>query len=147
MRKWIYYCGSWASLIGCLLAASGLESYTGWAMAGCFVGALVLLALAVVLAGLGSCAEQEEDEKPCKERQPQEKRAADRRKAGRRMGRYRVNVECSQKLPQTKSEYFTHCSYEVQAISKGVAKAMVEDKARAEHGGCTCKAYSVEVLK
>lgn len=45
-------------------------------------GALVLLALAVVLAGLGSCAEQEEDEKPCKERQPQEKRAADRRKAG-----------------------------------------------------------------
>ena len=44
--------------------------------------ALVLLALAVVLAGLGSCAEQEEDEKPCKERQPQEKRAADRRKAG-----------------------------------------------------------------
>ena len=39
------------------------------------------------------------------------------------MGRYRVNVECSQKLPQTKSEYFTHCSYEVQAISKGVAKA------------------------
>ena len=38
MRKWIYYCGSWA--------------------------------------------EQEEDEKPCKERQPQEKRAADRRKAG-----------------------------------------------------------------
>ena len=56
MRKWIYYCGSWASLIGCLLAASGLESYTGWAMAGCFVGALVLLALAVVLAGLGSCA-------------------------------------------------------------------------------------------
>lgn len=52
------------------------------------------------------------------------------------MGRYRVNVECSQKLPQTKSEYFTHCSYEVQAISKGVAKAMVEDKARAEHGGC-----------
>lgn len=59
------------------------------------------------------------------------------------MGRYRVNVECSQKLPQTKSEYFTHCSYEVQAISKGVAKAMVEDKARAEHGGCTCKAYSV----
>ena len=67
MRKWIYYCGSWASLIGCLLVASGLESYTGWAM---------------VLAGLGSCAEQEEDEKPCKERQPQEKRAADRRKAG-----------------------------------------------------------------
>ena len=58
MRKWIYYCGSWASLIGCLLVASGLESYTG------------------------SCAEQEEDEKPCKERQPQEKRAADRRKAG-----------------------------------------------------------------
>ena len=56
------------------------------------------------------------------------------------MGRYRVNVECSQKLPQTKSEYFTHCSYEVQAISKGVAKAMAEDKARAEHGGCTCKA-------
>ena len=51
------------------------------------------------------------------------------------MGRYRVNVECSQKLPQTKSEYFTHCSYEVQAISKGVAKAMAEDKARAEHGG------------
>ena len=45
MRKWIYYCGSWASLIGCLLVASGLESYTGWAMAGCFVGALVLLAL------------------------------------------------------------------------------------------------------
>ena len=43
---------------------------------------VVLLALAVVLAGLGSCAEQEEDEKPCKERQPQEKRAADRRKAG-----------------------------------------------------------------
>ena len=40
------------------------------------------LRLAVVLAGLGSCAEQEEDEKPCKERQPQEKRAADRRKAG-----------------------------------------------------------------
>ena len=40
MRKWIYYCGSWASLIGCLLVASGLESYTGWAMAGCFVGAL-----------------------------------------------------------------------------------------------------------
>ena len=69
MRKWIYYCGSWASLIGCLLVASGLESYTGWAMAGCFVGALVLLALAVVLAGLGNCAEQEEDEKPRKERQ------------------------------------------------------------------------------
>ena len=45
------------------------------------------------------------------------------------MGRYRVNVECSQKLPQTKSEYFTHCSYEVQAISKGVAKAMVEARA------------------
>ena len=61
MRKWIYYCGSWASLIGCLLVASGLESYTGWAMAGCFVGALVLLALAVVLAGLGNCAEQDED--------------------------------------------------------------------------------------
>ena len=38
MRKWIYYCSSWASLIGCLLVASGLESYTGWAMAGCFVG-------------------------------------------------------------------------------------------------------------
>ena len=48
MRKWIYYCGSWASLIGCLLVASGLESYTGWAMAGCFVGALVLLALLAV---------------------------------------------------------------------------------------------------
>lgn len=63
------------------------------------------------------------------------------------MGRYRVNVECSQKLPQTKSEYFTHYSYKVQAISKGVAKAMAEDKARAEHGGCTCKVYSVEVLK
>ena len=47
-----------------------------------FLVRLVLLALAVVLAGLGSCAEQEEDEKPCKERQPQEKRAADRRKAG-----------------------------------------------------------------
>lgn len=77
MRKWIYYCGSWASLIGGLLVASGLESYTGWAMAGCFVGAL-----AVVLAGLGNCAELEEDEKPCKERQPQEKRAADRRKTG-----------------------------------------------------------------
>ena len=43
------------------------------------------------------------------------------------MGRYRVNVECSQKLPQTKSEYFTHYSYKVQAISKGVAKAMAED--------------------
>ena len=81
MRKWIYYCGSWASLIGCLLVASGLESYTGWAMAGCFVGALVLLALAVVLAGLGS-AEQEDDEKPRKERQPQKKQAASRRKAG-----------------------------------------------------------------
>ncbi len=54
MRKWIYYCGSWASLIGCLLAASGLESYTGWAMAGCFVGALVLLALAVVVIGGGA---------------------------------------------------------------------------------------------
>mgnify|MGYP000481394770 CR=1 FL=1 len=78
MRKWIYYCGSWASLIGCLLVASGLESYTGWAMAGCFVGALVLLALAVVLAGLGNCAEQEEDEKPRKERQPQKKQ--DRKK-------------------------------------------------------------------
>ena len=76
MRKWIYYCGSWASLIGCLLVASGLESYTGWAMAGCFVGALVLL------AGLGNCAEQEEDEKPRKERQPQKKQAASRRKAG-----------------------------------------------------------------
>ena len=75
MRKWIYYCGSWASLIGGLLVASGLESYTGWAMAGCFVGALVLLALAVVLAGLGSCAEQEEDEKPCKERPAAERRA------------------------------------------------------------------------
>ena len=50
MKKWLYYCGSWASLIGGLLVASGLESYTGWAMAGCFVGALVLLALAVVLA-------------------------------------------------------------------------------------------------
>ena len=81
MRKWIYYCGSWASLIGCLLVASGLESYTGWAMAGCFVGALVL-ALAVVLARLGNCAEQEEDEKPRKERQPQKKQAASRRKAG-----------------------------------------------------------------
>lgn len=46
------------------------------------------------------------------------------------MGRYRVNVECSQKLPQTKSEYFTHCSYEVQAISKGVAKAMVQGKGK-----------------
>lgn len=46
------------------------------------------------------------------------------------MGRYRVNVECSQKLPQTKSEYFTHCSYEVQAISKGVAKAMVRGKGK-----------------
>lgn len=46
------------------------------------------------------------------------------------MGRYRVNVECSQKLPQTKSEYFTHCSYEVQAISKGVAKAMVRGKSK-----------------
>ena len=45
------------------------------------------------------------------------------------MGRYRVNVECSQKLPQTKSEYFAHCSYEVQAISKGVAKARVEEAA------------------
>ena len=54
MRKWIYYCGSWASLIGCLLVASGLESYTGWAMAGCFVGALVLLALAVVVIGGGA---------------------------------------------------------------------------------------------
>ena len=46
------------------------------------MGALVLIEMDVVLAGLGSCAEQEEDEKPCKERQPQEKRAADRRKAG-----------------------------------------------------------------
>ena len=44
--------------------------------------ALVLLALAVVLAGLGNCAEQEEDEKPRKERQPQKKQAASRRKAG-----------------------------------------------------------------
>ena len=75
MRKWIYYCGSWASLIGCLLVASGLESYTGWAMAGCFVGALVLLALAVVLAGLGNCAEQEEDESPA--------RSGSRRRSGR----------------------------------------------------------------
>ena len=99
MRKWIYYCGSWASLIGCLLVASGLESYTGWAMAGCFVGALVLLALfgrfyrhdravyisvivCTLLAGLGNCAEQEEDEKPRKEQQPQKKQAASRRKAG-----------------------------------------------------------------
>lgn len=38
------------------------------------------------------------------------------------MGRYRVNVECSQKLPQTKSEYFTHCSYEVQAYQQGRGK-------------------------
>ena len=45
-------------------------------------GSSLLLALAVVLAGLGSCAEQEEDEKPRKERQPQKKQAADRRKAG-----------------------------------------------------------------
>ena len=83
MRKWIYYCGSWASLIGCLLVASGLEKLHGLGHGRVFLwGALVLLALAVVLAGLGSCAEQEEDEKPCKERQPQEKRAADRRKAG-----------------------------------------------------------------
>ena len=44
--------------------------------------ALVVLALAVVLAGLGNCAEQEEDEKPRKERQPQKKQAASRRKAG-----------------------------------------------------------------
>ena len=44
--------------------------------------ALVLLALAVVLAALGNCAEQEEDEKPRKERQPQKKQAASRRKAG-----------------------------------------------------------------
>ena len=51
-----------------------------WLCGGAVMG--LLLALAVVLAGLGSCAEQEEDEKPCKERQPQEKRAADRRKAG-----------------------------------------------------------------
>ena len=35
-----------------------------------------------VLAGLGNCAEQEEDEKPRKERQPQKKQAASRRKAG-----------------------------------------------------------------
>ena len=42
----------------------------------------MLLALAVVLAGLGNCAEQEEDEKPRKERQPQKKQAASRRKAG-----------------------------------------------------------------
>ena len=69
MRKWIYYCGSWASLTKFIRIAM-------------LSVALVLLALAVVLAGLGSCAEQEEDEKPCKERQPQEKRAADRRKAG-----------------------------------------------------------------
>ena len=81
MRKWIYYCGSWASLIGCLLVASGLESYTGWAMAGCFVGALVLLALAVVLAGLGNCAEQEEDEKP-RSRRKNERLTAERRAEG-----------------------------------------------------------------
>ena len=50
------------------------------------------------------------------------------------MGRYRVNVECSQKLPQTKSEYFTHCSYEVQppCSARALSSAM---------------AYSVEVLK
>lgn len=83
MKKWLYYCGSWASLIGCLLVASGLESYTGWAMAGCFVGALVLLALSVVLAGLGSCAEMEEDWLPHEEQQkPQKKQADSRRKAG-----------------------------------------------------------------
>ena len=82
MKKWLYYCGSWASLIGCLLVASGLESYTGWAMAGCFVGALVLLALAAVLAGLGSCAGQEGDWLPRKGEQPQKKQAASRRKAG-----------------------------------------------------------------
>mgnify|MGYP000382294522 CR=1 FL=1 len=81
MRKWIYYCGSWASLIGCLLVASGLESYTGWAMAGCFVGALVLLALAVVLAGLGSCAEQERTKSPARSgsRRKNERLTAERR--------------------------------------------------------------------
>ena len=63
------------------------------------------------------------------------------------MAKYRVHVECQKVLENKKSVYTQCMSCEVYAVSKGVAKAMVEDKARAEHGGCTCKAYSVEVLK
>lgn len=86
MKKWICYGGGVASMLGCLLVASGLEVYTGWAEAACFAGALALLALSVVLMGLGSCAEmeEEEEEEQLREVQRSAKRqaAADRRKAG-----------------------------------------------------------------
>lgn len=89
MKKWICYGGGVASmlgcLLGCLLVASGLEVYTGWAEAACFAGALALLALSVVLMGLGSCAEMEEEEKEerlRKARRGAKQTAADRRKAG-----------------------------------------------------------------
>lgn len=86
MKKWICYGGGVASMLGCLLVASGLEVYTGWAEAACFAGALALLALSVVLMGLGSCAEMEEEEKEEQQRKARrgakQQAAADSRKAG-----------------------------------------------------------------
>ena len=82
MRKWIYYCGSWASLIGCLLVASGLESYTGWAMAGCFSGGAGAAGAGCGAGGPGQLRRAGRGRKARKERQPQKKQAASRRKAG-----------------------------------------------------------------
>ena len=83
IRASLWYMAAMVTAIGALLVSSGIEhSANGWEMLGWAAAALVLLALAVVLAGLGNCAEQEEDEKPRKERQPQKKQAASRRKAG-----------------------------------------------------------------
>ncbi len=59
MKATFLYVTSMVTAIGALLVASGIESTgNGWAMLGYAFAAMCLLMLALVLAGLGCCAEQ-----------------------------------------------------------------------------------------
>ncbi len=60
IRANLWYIAAMVTGIGALLVSSGIENSTsGWAMLGWAVLALVLLAAALVMLGLGSCADRE----------------------------------------------------------------------------------------
>ena len=60
IRASLWYIAAMVTAIGALLVSSGIENSTnGWAMLGWAVLALVLLAAALVMLGLGSCADRE----------------------------------------------------------------------------------------
>lgn len=60
IRASLWYTAAMVTAIGALLVSSGIESsMNGWAMLGWAVLALVLLAAALVMLGLGSCADRE----------------------------------------------------------------------------------------